>query len=82
MPFQQKVYWLQNQFEGRRIDWMKGADRITINKENLLFSSLDGIRKVNMLKEIKIIFEGDIVDDAGGLLKEWIHLCLVELFQK
>lgn len=82
MPFQQKVYWLQNQFEGRRIDWIKGADRITINKENLLFSSLDGIRKVNMLKEIKIIFEGDIVDDAGGLLKEWIHLCLVELFQK
>lgn len=82
MPFQQKVYWLQNQFEGRRIDWIKGADRITINKENLLFSSLNGIRKVNMLKEIKIIFEGDIVDDAGGLLKEWIHLCLVELFQK
>lgn len=50
MPFQQKVYWLQKQFEDRRIDWMKGADKMTINKENLLFSSIDGIKKVNMLK--------------------------------
>lgn len=43
-------------------------------------TSLQSVYKVNMYKEIKIHFEGDKVNDAGGLLREWIHIAVKELF--
>lgn len=32
--------------------------------------------KVNMYKEVKIQFSGDKVNDAGGLLREWMHMII------
>jgi E3 ubiquitin-protein ligase HUWE1 len=35
-----------------------------------------------MYKEVKIEFIGDKVNDAGGLLREWMHLVIKEVFDK
>ncbi len=45
-------------------------------------SSLVEYTKVNMHKEVKIEFIGDKVNDAGGLLREWIHMVIKEVFDQ
>lgn len=35
-----------------------------------------GIEKLNLYKEIKIQFDDEEVEDAGGLLREWMHLTI------
>ena len=35
---------------------------------------------MNMHKEVKIEFLGEKVNDAGGLLREWIHMVFKEVF--
>jgi hypothetical protein len=31
---------------------------------------------MNLKKEIKVKFDDEVVDDAGGLLREWMHLAM------
>jgi E3 ubiquitin-protein ligase HUWE1 len=59
---------------------MNGADFMKIEKNNVLMSSLIQSKKVNMYKEVKIEFVGDKVNDAGGLLREWMHMVIKEMF--
>jgi hypothetical protein len=33
-----------------------------------------------MRKELKIKLSGEEVDDAGGVLREWMHLCAKDIF--
>lgn len=37
-------------------------------------SSKVGLAKINLHKELKIKFDDEVVDDAGGLLREWMHM--------
>lgn len=46
----------------------------------MLMTSLIEYKKVNMHKEVKIQFIGEKVNDAGGLLREWIHMVIKEVF--
>ena len=41
-----------------------------------------GIENLNPHKEIKIQFDDEKVDDAGGLMREWVHLNIKELFSR
>lgn len=43
-------------------------------------SSKQQLEKINLRKEIKIQFTDETVDDAGGLLREYMHLALKEIF--
>lgn len=61
---------------------MNGADYMKIEKSNVLVSSLVQSKKVNMFKEVKIEFIGDKVNDAGGLLREWMHMVIKEMFDE
>lgn len=45
-------------------------------------SSLIQSKKVNMYKQVKIEFAGDKVNDAGGLLREWMHMVIKEMFDE
>jgi len=29
---------------------------------------------------VKIQFDDEIVEDAGGVLREWMHLCIKQIF--
>lgn len=60
--------------------WTQGADYMKLEKDNILINSLNEVKKVNMHKEVKIEFVGDKVNDAGGLLREWIYLVIKEMF--
>ncbi len=61
---------------------MSGADYMKIEKNNVLMSSLIQSKKVNMYKQVKIEFAGDKVNDAGGLLREWMHMVIKEMFDE
>lgn len=45
-------------------------------------SSISAVSKVNMHKEVKIQFADDKVHDAGGLLREWMHMIIKEMFDE
>lgn len=34
----------------------------------------------NWHREVKIQFDDEIVEDAGGVIREWVHLVLEEMF--
>ena len=82
LSFQEKSTWFRHHLERFRVSWMNGADFMRIEKNNVLMSSLIESKKVNMFKEVKIEFAGDKVNDAGGLLREWMHLVIKEMFDE
>jgi hypothetical protein len=51
-----------------------------VSKNNLLEDTLKNIDACNLHKEIKIFFDNENVNDAGGLLREFICLLNKELF--
>jgi len=57
-----------------------GCDVIKIHRDNVLLTSLSTISNVNLYKEIKIEIDGEKVQDAGGLLREWAYLIVKEIF--
>jgi E3 ubiquitin-protein ligase HUWE1 len=79
--FEDKQRWFRLQIEKHRISWTYGADNLVISKTNILQHSMERIKNCNLYKEVKIAFEEEKkVQDAGGLLREWIHLLMKELF--
>ena len=52
-----------------------------MDRGNLLMSSHAQFESLNFHKEVKIVF-GDEKEasDAGGLLREWMNLCINEIF--
>ena len=67
--FDTKNKWFQKELQKRRIGWDKGFDRVFIDKKNLLRSSMAQFEKINLRKEVKVVFEGEKSNDAGGLLR-------------
>ena len=43
-------------------------------------TSKQGLDKINLRKELKIVFSDEVVEDAGGLLREWMHITIKEIF--
>ncbi|KAM3129436.1 hypothetical protein pb186bvf_018428 [Paramecium bursaria] len=78
-PFPEKQIWFKIQLEKKRIPWQAGSDKLNVDMNNLLQTSLHSIKGINMHKEVKIQFIGDKVQDAGGLLREWLTLLFKEL---
>ena len=52
---------------------------MNINRNNLLEESIDKLNKVNLNKEVKIVFTGEEGLDAGGLFREWFNICFKAL---
>jgi hypothetical protein len=53
---------------------------IQVDRQNVLMSSLKQLERVNLKKEIKIKFDVEEVQDAGGVLREWMNLAIKEIF--
>ena len=45
---------------------------ITIDRENIVKESITEFAKINPFKELKITFKGEVCQDAGGLIREWL----------
>ena len=78
--FDQKVYIFKELIKKIKINWMEGHDSITIvNRDNIIQESMKQFGKINVYKELKINFEGEVNQDAGGLIREWITILFKRL---
>ena len=77
--FQEKLSWFRIHLEKSRISFHEGSEVLKIDRWNILFSSFDKLQEINLLKEMKIDFNDEGTNDAGGLLREWMHLCILEI---
>ena len=55
----------------RKISWEKGCCHLHLNRSNFLVESMKQIEGVDLFKELKIDFIGEVSLDAGGILREW-----------
>lgn len=78
--FQEKMLWFRLNMEDLRVSWEKGCEVLHVDRANIVMSSKTGLSKVNLRKELKIKFDDEVVDDAGGLLREWMHLTMKAIF--
>jgi hypothetical protein len=56
-----------------RISIHEGSEVLQISRGTVLKDSLKGVMKLNLNKELKISFKGEMASDAGGLSKEWVR---------
>ena len=80
--FEEKVKSLRYNLQKKKIDWTKGCDKISINRENILEESMNQFEKINPYKELKIDFKGEVSEDAGGLIREWLTVLFDILLEK
>ena len=79
LPFEDKVEIFKNAIHQLKVDWRKGSDYININRENIIDMSIDQFKLINLYKELKINFIGEVNQDAGGLIREWFTVLFKEL---
>ena len=73
---------IKDYVKSKKIDWLDGSDTITISRENCLEESIQEIEMVNLWREVKICFKGEVSYDAGGLFREWFIILIEELEKK
>lgn len=82
LNFEDKLKWFSLQTAKFKIPWTYGADNLEISEKNLVDSTIKNIKKVNLHKEVKIVFEEERkINDAGGLLREFVNLYSKEVFK-
>ena len=80
LPFDQKLIFFKNSLKSFKISWTKGHDSIMIsNRDNIIQDSMEQFDKINIYKELKIYYNGEVNQDAGGLIREWITMLFKKL---
>ncbi len=69
--FDQKIEKLKNYIKSVKIPWENGFCQLDLNRNDLLKESMKQINKVDLHKELKINFIGEVSYDAGGIIREW-----------
>ena len=72
--FEEKVDYLRFDISKKKIDFINGAEKLNINRDKVLENSIEQFEKINLFKELKIIFIGEESFDAGGLIREWLTI--------
>ena len=73
---------IKDYIKKKKIDWTEGCDNIELSRENCLEESVEKIEFVDLWRELKISFNGEIASDAGGLYREWFTILIEELEKK
>ena len=73
ISFEQKVTNLRKYIDSHKIS------SLSISRDNTLNESMEGINFVDLLKELKIDFKGEVSYDAGGIIREWFMVIINEL---
>ena len=66
-----KIEELKKCIQSRKISWQDGCCNLEVNRNDLLTDSMQKIEKVDLFKELKINFLGELCYDAGGIFREW-----------
>ena len=69
--FKTKLNELKIIINSRKISWQEGSCELKIHRNELLKESMEQINHINLFKELKINFDGEICYDAGGIFREW-----------
>ena len=72
--FEEKVDYLRYDISKKKIDFINGAEKLSINREKVLENSMEQFKTINLFKELKILFLGEESQDAGGLIREWLTI--------
>ena len=73
---------IKDYIKSKKINWIDGCDTINITRENCLEESIKEIEMVDLWREVKINFKGEVSYDAGGLFREWFIILIEELEKK
>ena len=73
---------IKDYIKTRKINWLDGCDTIKISRDNCLEESIEQIEYVDLWREVKIEFKGEVSYDAGGLFREWFIILIEELEKK
>ena len=79
MAFEDKVLIFKSYLQRLKIDWRQGAEHIDINRDEIINLSIHQFKLINPYKELKINFNGEVNQDAGGLIREWLTVIFKEL---
>ena len=72
--FDDKVGKLKTAINSVKISWEEGFCQLDLNRQNFLGESMRQIDKVDLHKELKINFIGEVSYDAGGIVREWFTI--------
>ena len=67
----EKILKLKTEINSKKIPWEEGCYQLNLTRNNLLKESMAQIKNINLKKEIKINFKGEVSLDAGGIMREW-----------
>ena len=62
---------LKSEINNKKISWEEGYCQLNLTRNNLLKESMEQIKEINLKKELKINFKGEISYDAGGIMREF-----------
>ena len=74
MKTDQKLEELKKSIQSRKISWEKGCCKLELTRNEILVKSMEQIEKIDLFKELKIDFIGEICYDAGGIMREWFTI--------
>ena len=77
--FEKKLFKFKEEIKKKKISWENGFCQIDINRKNYVVESMKQINKVDLYKELKINFVGEVSYDAGGILREWFTILFQNL---
>ena len=75
-----KLSSIVNQIKSLKVSWHEGSEVLFVRRNFVLLDTLNQINDLDFFKELKINFENEVSNDAGGLLKEWFTLVFEEVF--
>ena len=72
IDFEIKKSELKEYIKKNKISWEIGSEKLEITKRNnILIDSMRQFKTIDLKKEMKIDFIGEVSLDAGGILREW-----------
>jgi hypothetical protein len=78
-PFEEKIEYFRKFLKGLKVDWREGFQTLILDRENFLKQSVEQISNIDLYKELKINFKGEVSHDAGGLIREWYTIVFKKL---
>jgi hypothetical protein len=71
LPFEDKIEYFRKFIGNLKVDWREGSQTLILDRDNFLKQSIQQIANIDLYKELKINFKGEVSHDAGGLIREW-----------
>ncbi|ETW03821.1 hypothetical protein, variant 1 [Aphanomyces invadans] len=83
MPFLNKLKWYSMEIHRLWVPWELGHVEFVVRRDHLVEDSLLHVMRLSpeqLRQRWRVSFMGEPALDAGGVLREWISLLVVELF--